>query len=126
MPWCRLVFVLAVAPACFAEDTIDFVCHERARSPEVLPIDQPTPVTLDVSCAAEPGLTRLYLYAPPNQLGAPSGDAPLTATPTSGLEFRLEGTFTAQSYLDLAAISVRGVNDQQRSVTLVSVDWSAP
>lgn len=122
----RLVFVLAIAPACVAEDSIDFVCHERARAPAVLPIDQAVDLSLELTCEEDLAVSRWSLSAPPRGLGPPSEGAALTADRAQGREFRLVGTFTARSYVNLEEIRVTAVDDDTRSVLILRVDWSAP
>lgn len=126
MAFGRLVFVLAVAPGCFAEDSIDFVCHERARAPAVLPIDQAVELSLELSCDEDLSVSGWDLVAPPRGLGPPSESTTLTADRAQGREFRLVGTFTARSYVDLEAIRVSAVGDDRRNVLILRVDWSAP
>lgn len=122
----RVLLAVAVLPACFAEDSVGYVCEERGRSPTVLAIGQPNALSLELSCDQELTLTQWSLQAAPASVGPPSGSVALTADRPTGRDFTLTGTFTPQSYwrlddLLIVATDERGVRDR-----IVEIDWEHP
>lgn len=116
---------VGASAGCVAEDSVDAVCHERARTPAVLAGNgTPTAVALTVSCEQDLALAQWNLHAAPASVGAPSESAVLAADRARGREFALVGTFTPQAYVRLDAVEVSATRDDGVHDTLIVVDWS--
>ena len=123
---CGGLVAAAVLPGCYAEDTIEYACEERGRSPAVLVPGEPAALTLQLSCEDELTLAQWDLLAQPSSLGPPSGGASLTADRTTGRDFTLTGNFTPESYWRLDELEIRATDDRGVRDIIVMVDWEHP
>lgn len=122
---CGLLVAAAILPACYAEDSIDHICEESARSPTVLAVDQPNSVSLQLSCDEELTLSQWLLEVRRSSPGPPYGGNELIADRPTGRDFTLTGTYTPDSSSNLDEIRVLATDQRGVVDEIVEIDWES-